>query len=95
MVRMIRKQIYFEPEQDALLKRRAREQHVSEAELIRRGIDHVAAAGTRAPRFTPALQAWAELKAFARERRRMEVPQTGRGWTRDELYDERLRRVSH
>ena len=42
MRRMVRKQIYIEPEQDKLLKQRARELGISHAELIRRGIDQVA-----------------------------------------------------
>ena len=93
MTRMVRKQVYIQPEQDALLKRRAREQRVTEAELIRRGIDQVAAAGARVSPAASDLRAWAELKAFARKRRRA-VPQTGRTWKRDELYDERLNQLS-
>lgn len=93
MSRMVRKQVYIEPEQEALLKRRARELHVTEAELIRRGIDQVAIGSLRP---VPSLdqQAWAEAKAFAKRRRRPIVPQTGRKWTREELYDERLDRLS-
>jgi len=40
MVRMVRKQIHIEPRQKALLKRLARETGMTEAELIRRAIDH-------------------------------------------------------
>jgi len=40
MVRMVRKQIYIEPRQEALLKRLARETEMTEAELVRRAIDH-------------------------------------------------------
>lgn len=91
MSRMVRKQIYIEPRQEELLKRRAKELGLSEAELIRRGIDRVA----RLPlAFRPDLKAWEEEKAYIRSHRCFEVPQTGRGWTRDELYDERLRRFS-
>ena len=39
MNRMVRKQIYLDPEQAARLKRRAKELGVSEADLIRRCID--------------------------------------------------------
>ena len=35
MSRMIRKQVYIEPEQEELLKRRAKELGISEAALIR------------------------------------------------------------
>lgn len=91
MTRMVRKQVYIEPRQEEFLKRRAREIGVSEAKLIRRGIDQVASAGGALP---PDLQAWEEAKAFIAQHRRMEVPQTGRDWTRDELYEERLQRFS-
>lgn len=90
MGRMVRKQVYIEPRQDQLLKRRARDLDVPEAELIRRGIDQIA----RAPMAShPDLGIWEEEKAFIREARQFEVPQTGRGWTRDELYEERLGRI--
>ena len=88
---MVRKQIYIEPAQDALLKRRARAERVTEAELIRRGIDRLAAAPV-VPAVFPDLRAWADLKAFIKKRRPTPVRQTGRTWTRDELYAERLDR---
>ncbi len=92
MTRMVRKQVYIEPHQDALLKRKAKELGVSEAELIRRGIDQVC----RTPiTLRPDLEAWEEMKEFIRKYRMFDVPQTGRTWTRDELYDERLERYSH
>lgn len=91
MPRMIRKQVYIEPEQDALLKRRARELGVSEAALIRRGIEEVARLG--APGGFDR-KAWQEELSFMRERAKMRVPQTGRTWTREELYEERLERFS-
>ena len=90
MSRMVRKQIYIEPRQEEMLKRRAKELGVSEAELIRRGIEQIVHAPA-AP-FSPSMQAWEEEKAFIRQRMRMDVPQTGRTWTRDELYDERINR---
>jgi hypothetical protein len=91
MARMIRKQVYIEPEQEDLLKRRSRELGVSEAALIRRGIDEVA---RRGPPGVFDKKAWEEELAFMEERARMKVPQTGRSWTRDELYEERLERFS-
>lgn len=91
MSRMVRKQIYIEPRQEQLLKRRAEELRVAEAELIRRGIDQIA----RAPlALRPELDLWEEEKAYIKQHRRLEVPQTGRGWTREELYEERLERLS-
>ena len=92
MSRMIRKQVYIEPRQEELLKRRSRELGISEAELIRRGIDQIAHLPLVA--LTPSQQAWEEEKTFIQQRMRMNVPQTGRTWTRDELYDERLERFS-
>ncbi len=91
MARLVRKQVYIEQRQEELLKRQARELGVSEAELIRRGIDLLA---STEPSLTAKQQDWEEEKAFIQERIRMEVPQTGRAWTRDELYEERLQRIS-
>lgn len=109
MSRMIRKQIYIEPRQDACLKRRAQELGVSEAELIRRGIDLIVGE----PAESDSQAAWDAIVAFIEqqrddvdertaarramlammeERAKLDVPQTGRSWKRDELYDERLAR---
>lgn len=91
MARMVRKQVYIEPWQDAALKRRAGELGVVEAELIRRGIEHVIRGHVALP---PDLKAWEEEKEFIRQRMEMNVPQTGRTWRREELYEERLQRFS-
>ena len=40
------------------------------------------------------LQAWEESKKVIRERMKLKVPQTGRTWTREELYEERLERLT-
>jgi hypothetical protein len=89
MARMVRKQVYIEARQDAALKRRANELGVTEAELIRRGIDETLGGdGEQARR----LQIWEEEKAWIRKNRKMDVPQTGRGWTREDIYEERIRR---
>lgn len=90
MVGMVRKQVYIEPRQEEMLKRRAKELGVTEAELIRRGIDQVG----EVPLAVPAdKRAWHEARAFMSKRMRMAVPQTGRSWIREELYDERLGRL--
>jgi aryl carrier-like protein len=83
--RMVRKQIYLEPRQDRLLKARARQLGVTEAELIRQGLDQVLDAPAVPPE--PRLEAWEELMRFFRRRLRMDVPQTGRTWSRGDLYD--------
>lgn len=92
MSRMVRKQVYIEPAQEAMLKQRAKERGMSEAELIRDGIDHVLRAAIVVPRESAA---WEEEKRFIRKRMKLTAPQTGRTWTREELYDERLQRISH
>lgn len=88
---MIRKQIYIEPRQERLLKRRARDLGLSEAELIRRSIDSAASPVPPLPR---SKEAWTEILAYVWRHRSMNVPQTGRRWTREELYEERLDRLS-
>lgn len=90
MTRMVRKQIYIRPEQDKALERRSKELGISEAELIRQYIDD----GTSRPSVADRKKAWEEALAFMKERARMRVPQTGRTWTRDELYEERFDRYS-
>jgi len=82
---MVRKQVYIEPDQDKLLKRRARELGVSEAELVRRGIEAIG--GGLSLVFGYDRLAWDEELSFMRERMEIAVPQTGRQWTREDLYD--------
>jgi len=86
MSRMVRKQIYIEPQQEDMLKSLSKELGVTEAELVRRAIDQIADAQATSAR---KLKAWQEAKAVMEERKLMDVPQTGRTWTRDELYEER------
>ena len=91
MARMIRKQLYIEPAQERVLKRRARELGVTEAELLRRSLDLVET-GPLEGRPDPA--AWRLEKEYIRRRRRIRVPAGERGWTRDELYEDRIERLS-
>ncbi len=90
MVRMIRKQIYIEPAQDEILKQRAKDLGVSEAELIRRAIDQI----SRDPiPLTPDRKAWQEELEFMRQRRKSIKPLGGkRTWTREEIYEERFKK---
>jgi hypothetical protein len=92
MAKMVRKQIYIEPRQDEQLKHRAHLLGVTEAEIIRRGIDQIL---DGEPAQEERLAIWAEMKDYIKKYRSMEVPQTGRNWTREELYEERLARYSH
>ena len=84
---MVRKQIYIEDRQETLLKRLSQRMGVSEAELIRRGIDQCAQVEVTRER---RLKAWKEIQAFiARRMAQGPYPPKPRGWTRQELYDER------
>lgn len=58
---MVRKQFYVEPRQDALLKQRAKDLGITEAELVREALDAYASEGVT-PRLDPA--AWRREKAF-------------------------------
>lgn len=91
MSRMVRKQVYITGEQEKLLKRRAKALGVTEAEVVRRGID---LAGQTAAGLSPDRQAWEDELHFIRERARIQALGRERGWTREELYDERLARFS-
>lgn len=84
-MRMIRKQVYIDPRQERLLKRRASELGVTEAELIRRGLDQTLAVTTTARPADPS--AWQAFMRTVRRRMRINAPQRRRAWTRDELYD--------
>jgi hypothetical protein len=88
---MVRKQVYIEAEQDEWLKGRARELGLTESDLIREGINRLASQPSRGK---PDLQAWEETLAFMRERAKVKSTATGRTWTRDELYEDRLNRIS-
>jgi hypothetical protein len=91
MVRMVRKQVYIAPEQDALLKRRAKELGMSESDLIRWGIEQLS--HVRPTRYLDE-QAWQDELARIEERGRLPAVEGTRSWTREELYDDRLDRFS-
>ena len=92
MARMVRKQVYIGAEHEQQLNRRARELGLTESELIRRGIERIAHGPL--PRDQQALR---DFLAFVRGRAERLRPSrivapvsgTGRGWTREELYDRR------
>jgi hypothetical protein len=87
---MVRKQVYIEEAQEAFLKRRAKELGVSEAELIRRGIERLQQAPTLAP-FDHV--SWQETLAFLTERPNLAAPIGPARWTREDAYEERLARI--
>lgn len=86
---MVRKQLYITPDQEVLLKQRARERSLTEAELLRQGLDLALNEVER-----ERLDAWESVKQFLEERRNIEAPQARRSWTREELHDERPKYLS-
>ncbi len=90
MTQMLRKQIYIPRRQQVQLRRLAKARGVSEAEVIRQAIEReVLLTASR-----PAANDRSALEEFLRfgASRRATDDTTGRTWTRDELYDERLSR---
>jgi hypothetical protein len=80
----IRKHIYIEREQDAILKQLAHDTGMSETRIIREDIDrHVAEVGNPAQR----QQAWARIEAFIAKRMEIGPVHDGRTWRREDLYD--------
>jgi hypothetical protein len=83
----VRKQIYLEQRQEQAIKREAKARGMSEAEVIRRRLDHEESGEPRGgddisavDSFLNAAQRWSSKPASSRKWR----------WNRDELYDERL-----
>jgi hypothetical protein len=91
MGRMVRKQIYIEPEQARMLKQQAKELGIAESNLIRRGISQL---GHPLPVAFLDRKAWQEELSFIRKRARRRALSRQRNWTREELYEERLQRFS-
>ena len=87
MTQMVRKQIYLEAKQESALKSRAKELKLSEAELIRHGVDMVLAQEGSCSVDT---KAWEAELSFIEERAKIPSLDGIRTWTRDELYEERL-----
>lgn len=92
MTQMIRKQIYLQKRQDALLKRLARLRRVSEAELIREAIDQqIGQAAVRTA--LPDPEAWDKALKFMLDlRKRGPVANRPRTWKRQDAYEERMSR---
>jgi hypothetical protein len=89
---MIRKQVYIEPRHDRMLKRRASQRGVTEAELIREALDSVET-GTLPGRREVDADAARKALAFMRS---LSASHAGasrrRTWTRESLYEERIGR---
>ncbi len=84
----IRKDIYIEPEQDALLKRLAEDRGLSESEVIGAAIEICAQDGNKQP-IDPAdrAAAWSQEREFILERIKMGPVPRGRTWKREDAYD--------
>ena len=85
---MIRKQIYLQKRQDALLKRLAQARGVSEAEIIRQAIESEIAGTTLQP-VTTDHSAWQELNSFLEIRQHLASDGHPYRWNREEIYAER------
>ncbi len=81
---MVRKQVYIEQRQERVLKRLAEERGISEARLIREGIDGLLRGGTVRDLDR---SAWEQERRFIARRERSSRVGTCRRWTRDELYE--------
>lgn len=80
----IRKQIYLEPSQEALLKHLSGATGVPEAELIRQAIDRHLAGGQPAQRDP---QAWEAERAFIAALIAEGPAEGQRRWQREDLYE--------
>jgi hypothetical protein len=87
MVRMVRKQISILQRHDALLDRLAREAGVSQAEIVRRAIEHEAF-GRDAVRHPPDPGAWNEVRMEVAERGRIGSGAAPYRWNRAHAYEE-------
>ena len=83
MSKMIRKQVYIEPEQETLLKRLSREQGLTEAELIRSGIVKLSSRSNVVRDIT----FWEKEKRFIRSLMKKWPLKGKRRWTREDLYE--------
>lgn len=91
MTRMVRKQVYITPKQDADLKRKAALLDVTESELIRRGIEQVTKEELSEEERK---RLWQEELEFMRRRAELPVPPGTEPWkwNREEIYEERIGR---
>jgi hypothetical protein len=86
---MIRKQLYIEPRQDAVLEHLAQKLGLSEAELIRQAIDRLLSA---VPAGMRDLDAWEQEKNLIADRLAAGAIPGTREWDRQAGYEDRLAR---
>jgi hypothetical protein len=87
MPQMVRKQIYIQSRQEMLLKQLSKELGLTEAELIRRGLDQGLGAGVERS-YDPS--AWTEAKGFIKRLVAKGPVRGGRCWKREDLYDRKI-----
>jgi hypothetical protein len=75
--------VYLEDRQDALLKERARQLGITEAELIRRALDRALSE----PEGLLNEDAFQQFLAYAAQRAQLAVEPRRRDWRRQDLYD--------
>ena len=88
---MVRKQIYIQKRQDALLKRSSEARGVSEAEIIRQAIEREIAGAPSQPAAIDRA-AWQELISFVESRQSSVSGHQPLRWNREEIYAERENR---
>jgi hypothetical protein len=88
---MVRKQIYIQKRQDALLKRLARARGLSEAEIIRQAIERELAGAPAQPARSD-LSAMEDFTLLAVSKRGQGMNAQPPRWNREEIYEERERR---
>lgn len=88
---MVRKQVYIEESQEAFLKARSTQLGVTEAELIRRGIEQLRQSPARSP-FDA--KSWREVLDFLEHRGKAAVKSGPSQVSREDAYEERLSRIS-
>lgn len=86
--RMVRKQIYIQKRQDALLKRLAQARGLSEAEIIRQAIEREVSGATAQPTRSD-LSAMEDFTLLAVSKRAQGANAQPYRWNREEIYEER------
>lgn len=88
--KMVRKQVYLQPQQETRLKDLAERQHTTEAELIREAIDaFLNRPSIPNPGNLPLREAaWQEMLAYMDKREKEVIPGEPYKWSRSDAYDE-------
>jgi hypothetical protein len=89
---MIRKQVYIEPRHERMLKRRARQRGVTEAEIIREALDSVETVPVVRRQVLDEAAARQALAFMHTLGASLSKAPRGRTWTRESLYEDRISR---